>query len=61
LKPNGRDGKDGTGRSPQSPAAHRASTLKRPEHPTKNSHIERRQRSPVMRPMPSSSRSSHCN
>jgi hypothetical protein len=24
LKPNGRDGKDGTGRSPQSPTAHRA-------------------------------------
>ncbi|AGH83618.1 hypothetical protein A3768_2447 [Ralstonia solanacearum] len=26
MKPNGRDGKDGTGRSPQSPAAHRADT-----------------------------------
>ncbi|GAB3359270.1 hypothetical protein GCM10027395_03410 [Giesbergeria sinuosa] len=24
LEPNGRDGKDGTGRSPQSPAEHRA-------------------------------------
>ncbi|MFK8876678.1 MULTISPECIES: hypothetical protein [unclassified Enterobacter] len=28
MKPNGRDGKGGTGRSPQSPVAHRADTRK---------------------------------